>query len=288
MNGSAESYSFQSQRLALGVSFVDHLRNAEPRHPLRVEIERQLPHITPLPRNRYRFLQEANQLPVALSRHDSGRYSLLYHAGIRPTVTLRIYDPALTFVPRRIQVPLLSLAQVLAIEAAEPVDYFASRSRHITLFPNANYHLSGGETGLRGRVLRNGAVMRWAYVEARSLATNAVITRARANQHGEFLLLLPPHAAPASDLSSTVAVRVNIVGPAAVPVPATPALAEQDPLWDLPLEILPPPAALDTVATGETPPLGFLTALSAVRPVNFAISRILTGREVNDFEFVFP
>lgn len=284
MNG-ALSYSFQTQRLALGLTLLDQLRGSGPRHPLRVEIERQSPHIRPQPEDAYRFVQHGIQLPVALNRHDSGRYSLLYHPGIRTSVTLRLYDRAGTLIPRRISVPLLSLAQVEAIEAAEPLDYYGSRQRTIALFANSGYHLAGGETGLRGRVLRDGGVMRWAYLEASSPISNAVLARARANQHGEFLLILPPRAAPSSQLNTTLDVRVSVIGPAVAPQPPTTALPALDPLWDIPVEVLPPPGVPDTVASGEDPPAGHVTALSATQVVSFQIGRILTGRQVDDFDF---
>lgn len=281
-------YSVQGQRLALGITFVDLLGHREPRQALRVEIERQVPHLTPLPADSYGFMQQGNRPPVALTRHGSGRYSLCYHAGMGAALDLRIYDRSAQLLPRRVRVPLQSLAEVLAIEAAQPLDYFSARVRRIALFPDSAYHLNGGESGLRGRVLRAGQPMRWAFVEARSPVTNAVVMRTRTNRHGEFLLVLPPQATPASDLSARFALRVSVAGPVLAPVPASAALPEQDALWDLPLEQLPAPGVPDTVASGEDLPAGYVTALSATRTVNFASGRLLTGRDESAFDFVFP
>jgi len=288
MSLEAMPFSFQSQRLALGVEFVDALRNREPRPALRVEIERESPHKTPLPKDSYAFMQVGNRMPEAMTRHSSGRYSLCYHAGIAAALDLRIYDRSMQFLPRRLRVPLQTLADVLAIESAESLDFFSARVRRITLFPDNAYHLGGGETGLRGRVLRAGLPMRWAFVEARAMATDAVVMRARTNQHGEFLLVLPPQATPASDLAATFSLRLSVAGPAVAPVPITSALPAQDNLWDVPQELLPAAGLPDTVATGEAFPSGFITALSTVRTVSFASGRLLTGRDEADFNFVFP
>jgi hypothetical protein len=52
--------------------------------------------------------------------------------------------------------------------------------------------------------------MRWAYIEARDIVSNSIVARARGDDRGEFLLILPSLAAQASELNSTLDVRVNL------------------------------------------------------------------------------
>lgn len=280
-------YDFRSRRLALGLDFVDAEREAELAYPVRVEVEWQSPHRTPLPRNQYDF----SQLGIAvhgLMRSSSGRYSLSYFPTIREQVDVRIHDYGRRYIPRRLRVPLRTLAEVEAIEAAESTDYLEGRMRTITLFPGAAYYHSSCATGLRGRVVRDGEPMRWAFVEARLPDGGATVARTRGDDRGEFLLLLSPDAVPGSELNPTLDIEVSIAGPAAPPVPPSPALPEQDSLWDLPLEELPPFNVADNVSNGESVPPGYVTALSTVRTVQFIVGRVLTGRDEEDFDFVMP
>lgn len=281
-------YSQQRHRLILGISVLDALRSFYPNRPLRAEIEYFRPHQSPYISQANNFGQRAQQPPVAFTQHASGRLSLLYYAGIQNQLTIRLYDTALEYIPRRIQVPLISLAEIESIETLEPLDYFGSRVRRIVVFASSQYPLSGGETGLRGRVLRDGVAMRWAFIEARSPASNEIVTRSRTDHRGEFLLVLPPSASLASDISPTLDLRLSVIGPPTVPAPISALEPTIDPWWDLPLEILPNTGTPDTVASGEQSPAGFVTALSTVRDVSFQIGRLLTGRDINDFEFVFP
>ena len=288
MNGNALSYDFKNQRLALGVEFEDYLRGEPLAFPVRVEIERGLPHPSPLSKHFYAFKQLGTKAPYGLLRHATGRYSLSYYAGIKDSIDLRTYDHERIYVPRRLRVPLRTLAEVMTIEENEVSDYFLGRVREVVLFPGASYHNHSLATGLRGRVLRNGEVMRWAYVEARDLITNSIVSRARGDDRGEFLLVLPPHAVPGSDLTASIDVRVSVAGPAIEPVPGSADLPALDSYWDLPLEQLPIIGAVDNVANGESFPIGFVTALSSVRTVNFIAGQMLTGREVSDFDFFLP
>lgn len=282
----SHEYQWQHRRLALGLDFTDALRGAELVYPVRVERERGLPHESPRPAHRYDFSQ-LQPLPAGLLRSHSGRYSLSYTAGSGAGIDLRVYDYERRYVPRRLRVPLRSLADVEQIEQDGEQDYLAGRSRNITLFPGANYHHSSGATGMRGRALRNGHPLRWACVEAR-LPGGSLVARGRGDDRGEFLLLLPPQAFPGSELETGFNIQVWVYGPETAPVPATADLPGRDPLWDLPLEELPAFNLPDDVSGGEQLPAGYVSPVSARRLVSFSPGRILTGRDEPDFDFVIP
>jgi len=286
MSISSSAYIDSTTRLALGVDLIDAARNMELIFPVRVDVEYGLPHIPPAPEKvSHRFAQVRGKLPVALNRHTSGRYSLIYQPSLKTEIDLRIYEYERRYVPRRIQAPLMTLEDVLALEAAEPKDYYSGRTRRPVLFPGAAYPQLGKATGLVGRVLRDDEPMRWVHVEAR-MEGGQLVGRTRGDDRGEFLLLIDSLAAAASDLSSEINITVTIFGPAVTPVPATTDLAAQDALWDLPLEILPAIGDPDLVSTGETPPTGYVEGASET--IAFKIGRMLTGVEVDDFVFTPP
>lgn len=288
MNGSTLNYDYQIQRLALGIEFEDVLRAAELVYPVRAEIEYLLPHQSPQPKRFYGFRAQGSKAPYALLRDSSGRYSLVYYPGIQEQLDLRIYDYDRYYIPRRLRIPLLTLAEVLTIEANEVAEYFVGRLRTIVMFPGAAYHSQSRQTGIRGRVIRDEKPMRWAYVEAIDLTSNQVIARTRGDDRGEFLMLLPSHALQASDLSASFDVRISVAGPATAPLPPTPDFAAQDSFWDLPLEQVPAAGLPDNVSNGESLPSDYVTAPSAVRTVSFQIGRVMNGRDEADFEFALP
>ena len=276
------------RRLALGVELIDSVRRKELAHPVRIDIERGLPHAPQSPNNQYCFLQGINKAPKTLCRHFSGRYALLYYPSLQDQIRVRIYDLNRYYIPRRLSVPLLTVEEVEAIEEAEEQDYYIGRVRRPLLFPGAAYEIQGSMTGLRGRVLRDEKPMRWSYIEGHLTSNGVLVGRARGDDRGEFLLLLAPNAASASELNGTINVRISVSGPAVVPVPTTPDLPAQDPLWDLPLEQLPIPGADDDVSAGNSFPIGYVSAISASRDVVFRVGRILTGVEEDDFVFSIP
>ena len=288
MSVSSLNYGYQTQRLALGIEFEDALRAAELVYPVRAEIEYLLPHQSPAPKRFYGFRVHGHKAPLGLLRDSSGRYSLVYYPGIQEQLDLRIYDYGRYYIPRRLRIPLLTLAEVMTIEANEVADYLAGRVRSVVMFPGAAYHSHSGQTGIRGRVIRDGEPMRWAYVEAIDLVSSQVIARTRGDDRGEFLLLLPSHALQASDLSASFDVRVGVAGPTTVPVPPTPDFAAQDSFWDLPLEDIPAASLPDNVSNGETLPGAYQMSASAQRTVSFQIGRVLNGRDEADFEFSLP
>lgn len=279
----AEKYLVKVHQLALGIEFIDPVRDRGLMYPVRIDIEREIPHAMKRPVAPYCCLQSPGLAPGSLCRHPSGRYALLYYPEIGNHVTLRIYDHSRYYVPRRLQVPLLTLEQL-----ENPANRnHALRQRRPVLFPGAAYDLCGMATGLRGRVLRNEQPMRWAFIEARLPATDSLVGRARSDDRGEFLLLLSPGAAPASDLTRIIQVRISVSGPTLVPVPDPVDIPGRDFLWDLPLEVLPDPGLADDVSPGNALPPGYVT-MSATRLIDFEIGRLSTGIEAAPFEFVLP
>jgi hypothetical protein len=237
------------QRLALGLEPVDSERRMRIAHPIKITLDG----IPPGPMRPH------------IERHRSCLHALRFQAGVTNRVNLRLFDSARRFVPRRLSVPLLTQPQ------AEAVD-FTNRVRRPVLFPGAAYDVSDMATGLRGRVTRNGKVMRWARVEARLPVSGVMVGRAHGDDRGEFLLLIGSGAIPVGALVNPLPISVRVFGPAAIPVPATPDLPSLDPLWDLPLEMPPAPGAADPVSSGEELPGNY--TVSVTRTVNFVLGRL--------------
>lgn len=277
-----QEYPENIHRLALGIDPVDFTRGRGLMHPVRIDIERTLPHPGQRPEAPYCHPLSPGRKPDRLCRHPSGRYALLYFPGIGTHINLRIYDHNRWYVPRRLRVPLLTLEQLEQPENSLP----SLRRREPVLFPGAAYDISCTATGLRGRVLRDDKIMRWAYIKAALPEDGPVVGRARSDDRGEFLLLLSPEAAPANELTRTIRVEIAVSGPAVAPVPGTDDTVS-DRLWDLPVEVLPDPGEADEVSSGISLPDNYVTA-SGVRLVDFELGRILTGIEVTPLEFTLP
>ncbi|WP_319549563.1 hypothetical protein [Desulfogranum marinum] len=277
----APEYTEIIHQLALGIECIDLNHERGLMHPVRIDIEKKLPHSSKKIGAPYCNYQSSTQSPDSLCRHPSGRYCLLYYLGISTHIDLRIYDHCRYYVPRRLRVPLLPLEQVNQTINS----HHSLRRRRPVLFPGAAYDIYGNSTGLRGRVLRDGQAMRWAFIEAVLPGTVELVGRTRCDDRGEFLLLLTPDAAPESELTRTIQVQVSVAGPATIPDQEN---FTRDTLWDLPLELLPDPGLIDNVSSGDSFPDGYVTALSAVRIVDFEIGRILTGIEETPFEFELP
>ncbi len=128
MSGFAKHETIENvRRLALGFAPIDSIRQRELTYPVRVDIERVLPHRPQLPENRYCFPQHINLPPRTLCRHFSGRYALLYYPSLQQQIQLRIYYYDRYYVPRLLRVPLLTEAAVEAIEEAEDKDFYVDR-----------------------------------------------------------------------------------------------------------------------------------------------------------------
>jgi len=241
-------------RLALGIEPIDALRGQRLSHRIHVTFD-DVPLGLPRPQ---------------VVRHGSGLFVLVHGDGVGTDLTLRLFDigeptdPAhfrgetsrRRCVPRRLRIPIPSPADADALPVTR-------RSCRPMLFPGAAYDVCEAVTGLRSRVLRAGAPVRWARVEARrpgAAPGDAPVGRAHCDEHGEFLLILDPAAAPMAALESPF--QLDLVAHAPDP-PAPLPPAEQraaDELWDLPVETLTPGDAPDPVAEGAFPPAGWSTA----------------------------
>lgn len=282
------------QRLLLGIHPADALSGDLPVAQLRVEIERALPHAGLAGSTPACVPQIRGRRPRALCRHDSGRFALLYQAGLGDSIDLRIDDTERRYIPRRMRVPLLTLAQIETAEGGGDGADLSNRSRAPILFPGAAYPLISSATGLRGRVLRAGEPVRWALVEAMTLPPDPLpdpapaedlLVRTRADDRGEFLLLLPPRAGAGADLPQQIPLRIAVSGPNTVPVPADAALPGLDPLWDLPRDDWSDAADPDPIDIGQALPSGWRRSAST-RDIDFTPGRVLTGADL-DTDFIF-
>ncbi len=273
----AQEYAEFIHALAVGIEPLDALRGGRVAHPVRVDVEGPPPWVPRDSTLPYRRVMGWREPRSVVSRHDSCRHALLYHPSLQDHVDLRIYDNFRRYVPRRLRVPLVTREQA---DAAP----YTHRVRRPVLFPGVAHDVSERTTGLRGRVMRDHRPMRWARVEAHLPDSAVLVGRTHADDRGEFLLMLYPTAAGLAELVDPLPVRVSVAGPVVAPRAAGTDLPEQDALWDLSLEELPPPGEPDPVCAGDIPPAGFASALSASRIVPFPLGRTLSG--VEDFDFV--
>ncbi len=281
-----ESYVEHIHRLALGVEPIDACRLQLVGPAIRIQVE-DVPRPFVVPKRRADRCVYDIGLP-ALDRHPSNRHALLYSASMKVPVTIRLFDCVRWYVPRRLQIPILTAAQVLTSEraatmpAAQPIllppqPPIEARMRRPVLYPGAAYQTDSGATALRARVFRQGQPLRWARVEGRDPASNLLLGRAHSDDRGEFLLIIGSVATPGSvaTLADPVPVEVSVFGPNAAPAP-DPGRAT-DPLWDVPLEVASFPGDPDPVSSGEVLPTGYVPSPSSTRVVNLPAGRITSA-----------
>lgn len=254
-------------RLALGIEPADAVRRSRIPFPLEVAadgVPRPLPRTRRDPRSAP--WDEADVL-TRLRRRDTCRFVVTLRPGTEGPLDLRFLDPSQRFVPRRISILL-------------PDPVAGGRIVRPALFPGAAYPVPTGAPGLRGRVLRGPETpMRWARVEARRVAGGAVVGRAHADAHGEFLLLLEPAAATGAEIPRPFRVLVTVWGPDDPPDPGDAPDPAADPLWDLPLEEAPLDEDGAEVLAGTRLPPGYREGVS--REVVIGLGG--PGRETFDF-----
>lgn len=268
-------------RLALGVETVDAVTGRAVGTAIRVG--REVPN---QPSRRGQDLDPMlRRTDQPLEASGTGRYRLRHELRRSPVprpgdgvprapapVVVRIDDPWRRFVPRRLAVPLWTLAEVEGAEAAGRHIPVRSRLLRPWLLPGSAYVLPGGATGLRGRVRDAAGPLPWARVEARIEVRQAgemTVGRAHGDERGEFLLVVTTLGDDDWSLPSEIALRIIAFGPAPVPPPAALSASESDDegrLAGLPAEPVPrtaddpPPdeADLDTaLMRGETLPPGY-------------------------------
>ncbi|MFO7567687.1 MAG: hypothetical protein R6X02_33910 [Enhygromyxa sp.] len=205
-------------RLALGIEPIDALLQSRLARAIQVEVE-------------------GADSRRAITRHETGRHALLGPERLGESVDLRLYDRRRGFVPRRLRVPLPEVEERKA----------ELRTRRPVLFPGVAWDLGGGATALRGRVQLDQQPVRWAWLEARLPDSDEVVLRTRADDRGEYLLVLDAAAISLAELTPTFELDLRAYGPSSIEAPAK---DEDDPLWDLPLEPLAAPGDPDPIAEG--------------------------------------
>lgn len=224
-------------RLALGLECRDAVSGLTALGPQRVELERIGPFATP---------------GMTLQAHGVARHALPWAGRVRSLMTsavdrgeppawvVRIHStPAGSWdarrdlrrlVPRRLRL----LPVLTGGVPATGLD----NARVCALVPGAAYPLFGAVTAVRGRVMHDATTpMPWAFVLATrpasetDLAAAIVVGRARADDRGEYLLVLSGQAVAGATLPSSAALRLWAFAPA-----TPPDIAGADPLASLPLE----------------------------------------------------
>jgi hypothetical protein len=229
----------QRERLALGIEPIDAIFAGRVTRAIHVDIER--PGEPPIRSDAEGFRRLAGRDRAPMSRNDSGRHAMLLRGELGSSVRLRLYDRHRRWVPRRIEVPLPAASD----------DSTKGRIRRPVLFPGVAWDLPGGSTTLRGcvRVGANKTPVRWAWLEVRRPGGSEIVLRTRADDRGEFLLLVGPTTVLDIELDATFELDVRAFG---IPSPSKPPAGEPDPLWDLPLETLSAPGtADDPIAEGR-------------------------------------
>jgi hypothetical protein len=263
------------ERLALGIEPMDAQSNRPLTYPLQVVHDVS---VLGLPRP-----------PV--ERHTSNRYALRYQPGVNTPIDLRFFDleggayqpqyDRRRVVPRRLSIPIMTLSAVETAEQNEAdlahknVKDFKRRIRRPAFFPGAAYDFTATSTGLRGRVTRAGKPMRWARVTATLAGGSVVVGRAHGDDRGEFLLLINSKVTTGSATPKPLNIDVSVFAPLTAPVPSTPTEPDTDPLWDLPLEPLAAPGAVDPVGAGEQNPANYTKVTT--RTITFTVGTCLFG-----------
>jgi hypothetical protein len=274
-------------RLALAVLPVDAITEAPVSFGVRVGLEtvRSLDKAKRPPRRLWRPMPTPH-LPL---RGGYGAAYVLRHSPLdnlhgagggqpRPPAVIRIEDPAGRWIPRRISVPLWTLADAQASDrvvdpsgqVSGPTGPFVlpvARSVSPWLLPAPGYQPPETTTGLRLRVMRGGQPVRWPRVEA--FTATGRLGWAHGDQHGDVLLLASERAAfpPPGTGNLPIALRVSSRDPAVkLSDEIQDLLKAGDELADLALEPFPrppnvtPPAPPSTLAQGLDVPAEYVTA----------------------------
>ena len=267
-------------RLRLGIELADALGRLGPTGGLGVFSE-NVPRPHPVPRSARTAspsgdADDAIGLP-GVRQNPSGRFSIAFTArdvAGQGRLDVRVIDPSRCYVPRRLSIPVPSLADVLAADQAhdaDPTVPLAPRGCRPVLFPGADYGTHAGATLIRGRATwgAGGPPVQWARIEATANGVNQPSPwRAHGDDRGEFLLVIGPLSLvqaqqPSLELDVDVTVHARPVPPPGTPVDS-PAQSRSDPLWQLPIERIATLDPSDPVAAGEVLPPGYTSATSQV------------------------
>lgn len=291
MNGPANhvlgpSWSERVTRLRLGIAARDGLGRSAAPAGLGLYLE-DVPRPWTYPSDPGAVIGEDAGLP-GVRCSPAGRFALTFtgrqgQAGSR--VLLRMIDRSRRYVPRRYSVPVPDEDTVLAAElahAADPAQPLVPRSFRPALFPGAAYGVAAGATVLRGMVLdaATSAPVPWARVEARTaqpidviddqgnvVATHPVLGRAHGDDRGEFLLVVGslPRDVVVTANTPMIELLVRVTAgpsPAVFDASASPLQSPRDPVWRLPVEIVPDLTPDDGVTSGVTDPPGYTATVT--------------------------
>jgi len=282
----SDRYDERVRRLALGIEIIDAARLDRAAKPIAVAIDGVPLAGGTLPVHSSDVDMDGRLLRV--SRHNSGLHAMVYVKNLYRSVTkesidLRFLPPLRRFVPRRISFPLVDPATLtpdpLDRTDAELKVLRAARSRQPYLFPGSAYEVCSIATGLRGRVRRGAAPLRWARVEARlpaptGGAPGALLGRAHGDDRGEFLLIIGSPPGPLGTPAFKLAVEVTVFARPADP-PVSDFIKQHDPLWDLPLEPVTASGPADPVSSGATIPPDYTS--SVTQTITFRLGATLTS-----------
>jgi hypothetical protein len=181
-------------------------------------------------------------------------------------VRIRIVDPARRYVARRFELPLWTLAEIVAAEAAPPMVPAGSRLLRPWLSPGSAYQAAQSTTAIRGRVASGGTAVRWARLTAIGPGNQAV-GWAHADERGEFLLVIADTGTLPPPAPSELAIDLRVIAPDPQQVPPV----SDDAYADLVVEALPrsanPPTPKDLdngALRGRAQPAGYVANTAAV------------------------
>jgi hypothetical protein len=248
-------------RLALGVECLDAVTGRRVRTSVRIgrEVDPRL-----LPRG---YDQEWPCLSLPGKGTGQSYLRFDYATPVHSPLLLRVLDPARRFVPRRLRLPLWTLAEILAAEATPTAVPAASRIVRPWLWPGSAALPPSGMTVIRGTVMTGSKPVRWARVTAVRHADVAV-GHGHADERGEFAVVITGTGTLPPPAPSTIDIDLQVIAPD----PATaPAVDPFDPCADLVIEPVPRPsspplpAELDNpVLRGTATPAGYSPNTAAV------------------------
>jgi hypothetical protein len=267
-------------RLRLGIEVADALGRPGPIAGLGVFSE-NVPRPHPVPKSARTASPSGDAdddigLP-GVRQNPSGRFAISFttrDAAGQGRLDVRVIDPSRRYAPRRLSIPVPSLADVLAADKAhdaDPTVPLAPRGSRPLLFPGADYGTHAGATIIKGRATwgAGGPPVQWARIEATvNGGSQAGPWRAHGDDRGEFLLVigsltLTQAVQPSLTVDVDVVVHARPVPPPGTPVDS-PAQSRDDPLWQLPIERVTALDPSDPVAAGEILPPGYTSTTSRV------------------------
>jgi hypothetical protein len=203
-----------------------------------------------------------------LRRTPSARYSIVFGSSASRTgrVVVRIVDRFGEFVPRRLSIPVHNLVRILSNERAverNPSTPRLSRACRPLLYPSMRYGMPAGATVVRGRAVFGASrkLAQWTRVRANPAGRTSPTWYGHGDSNGEFVMFVDQvPAANAKELTDTLGLDVTVfarpIPPDAAPADS-PSQSRDDPLWLLPIEVVPRRPTTDDVMSGIRTPPGY-------------------------------